>query len=143
LSDDASVHFNALDGAPGVEARRWMGKFDENVDDETWLKHVLKELKKAKQDKTGYYKVCWSIISKNNPNKFYLHEFKIPFEITLNPIRPFAKGFPMSALQIDPKTKKPYMEKTISQRCEDIRKEFYKFIRHIIKEEKQCCLIKQ
>ena len=142
LGDDASVHFNALNGAPGVEARRWMGKFDENVDDNTWLKHVLSELKKSKKDNTGYFKACWTIFSKNNPNKFYLHEFKIPFEITLNPIVPFVKGFPVSALQLDPITKKPYMNKTIKHRCDDIRYEFHQFIRKVIEEEKEDLLIR-
>lgn len=128
LSDDAGICFDALNGEPGLEARRWMGYFSDDVEDEIWLKHVISQIKKTKGPLTGYIDACWAIYDK----KICTKKIKIPFEITLKPIRPYPKGWPLAALQIDPASKKPLFKQNIEERLSEIREEFHDFIKKIL-----------
>ena len=124
LSDDAGIYFDALGNKPGLEARRWMGHFSEDVSDEEWLLHVTNELKSYKTN-TGYIKACWCIYS----DRIYTKEIKINFEYTTNPMKGYTKGFPLSALLIDKKTKEPLYNKDITTRCDELRDQFREFLK--------------
>jgi XTP/dITP diphosphohydrolase len=127
LSDDAGISIDVLNGKPGVEARRWMGYFKDNVDDETWLKHVLLELKKFKEPILGHIDACWVIYD----DKIYYKNIKIPFKISLKPYRPYLKGWPLSAIQINLKTNQPMFLDGIDERLNEIRDDFKNFIKNV------------
>ncbi len=44
LADDAGLEIDALNGEPGVKARRWGGLFSDTVSDEEWLSYLLKRM---------------------------------------------------------------------------------------------------
>jgi inosine/xanthosine triphosphate pyrophosphatase family protein len=45
LGDDAGVAIDALDGAPGVMARRWGGLLPDSVSDEDWIDFLWRRLR--------------------------------------------------------------------------------------------------
>ena len=92
----------------GVKARRWNGLFKETVDDETWLAHLLKQMQGVPFEKrTGRTIAYWALVSEKGE---FTKEIIKPFVLLEKPIRPYIKGFPLSALHYDAILKKPLME---------------------------------
>jgi len=129
FADDASIHFDALGGQPGLEVRRWMGRFPDTVADEVWLDFVIGELKKSKGAKTGKIQATWVLYT----DTIHTKAIEIPFDVSLEPHRPYVPGFPLSAITMHPITKIPYSDNDIEQRCKDIRSDFRDFVRTVFK----------
>lgn len=44
FADDAGMEVDALNGEPGVQTRRWNGKFSNDISDQEWLDYLLNRL---------------------------------------------------------------------------------------------------
>lgn len=116
FGDDAGLEIDALDGEPGVQARRWNGVFDEHVDDPTWLNYLLTRLKDVPEGmRTAAFVAGWALIDPSGCA--YLHEVRAPFEIATHPIRPISPGSPITAVRLGP-------ENDLTRRQAEIRAEW-------------------
>ena len=98
--DDVGLEIEALNGEPGVEARRWNGVFKDNVDDEIWLEYLLKRMEGIPLEKrTGKFVSGWAIVDSEGVE--YTKKFENRFLILEKPLRPYIKGWPMSGVQYD------------------------------------------
>jgi len=101
FADDAGLEIDALDGEPGVQARRWNGAFRDDVDDQTWLDYLLARMEGVPPGKrTAAFVAGWVLIDPGE--NVYTREVRAPFEIATHPIRPIAPGSPITAVRISP-----------------------------------------
>lgn len=115
FADDAGLEIDALNGEPGLQARRWGGKFADDVDDQTWLDYLLERMRGVPPgQRTARFISGWALITPNHVE--HLHTAEWPFEIALQPVRSMHPGSPISAVWIGPPD-------DLSRRREDIRQE--------------------
>lgn len=101
FGDDAGVEIDALNGEPGLKARRWNGIFEDSVDDETWLNYLLERMKDIPYEKrTGKFISGWAFVNSDGTENA-IENISSKFLILENPIRPYGKGWPMEAVQFD------------------------------------------
>ena len=101
FGDDAAVVIDALNGEPGVKARRWNGVFDDTVDDETWLNYLLERMKDVKAEKrTGNYISGWAFVNSDGTENV-IENVSSKFLLLEEPVKPYGKGWPMEAVQFD------------------------------------------
>jgi XTP/dITP diphosphohydrolase len=101
FGDDAGLEIDALDGEPGVQARRWNGTFPADVDDQTWLNYLLERMKDIpKGERSAAFVAGWALL--DPAGSVYTREVRAPFEIATYPIRPISPGSPISAVRIGP-----------------------------------------
>ncbi len=99
FGDDAGLEIDALGGEPGVQARRWNGVFDDDVDDQTWLDYLLDRMRDIPPGKrTAAFVAGWVLI--DPAGVAHTREVRAPFEIATHPIRPIAPGSPITAVRI-------------------------------------------
>lgn len=101
FGDDAGLEIDALGGEPGVQARRWNGVFEEDVDDQTWLDYLLERMVSVPPGaRTAAFVAGWVLVDPDgNP---YCREIRAPFEISAQPIRPISPGSPITAVRLGP-----------------------------------------
>ncbi len=101
FGDDAGLEIDALDGEPGLQARRWNGLFPDDVDDETWLAYLLKRLEGVPfEQRTARYVAAWAILTPDGGE--HVRRFYRPIHIAEAPVRPIERGAPMSAVAVPP-----------------------------------------
>lgn len=101
FGDDAGLEIDALDGEPGVQARRWNGMFDENVDDQTWLDYLLQRMASVPPGaRTAAFVAGWVLVAPDGCS--YCREIRAPFEIAPQPFRPISPGSPITAVRVGP-----------------------------------------
>ena len=101
FADDAGLEIDALNGEPGLQARRWGGIFPDDVDDQTWLDYLLYRMEGIPPgQRTARFTSGWALIAPDNSE--YLHTMEWPFEIALHPVRAIHPGSPISAVRIGP-----------------------------------------
>ena len=101
FGDDAGLEIGALDGEPGVRARRWNGVFPEEVDDQTWLDYLLYRMKDIPKGKrSAAFVAGWVLL--DPAGGVHTREVRAPFEIAEQPIRPISPGSPITAVRIGP-----------------------------------------
>jgi len=99
FADDAGMEVDALNGEPGVQTRRWNGRFTDEVSDEEWLAYLLQRLKGVPQAaRTARFVTGWALIGPNGERA--VKRVITPFLIADAPIFPMQPGWPMSAVQI-------------------------------------------
>ncbi len=112
---DAGLEIDALNGEPGVMARRWGGRFPDDVDDETWLDYCLERMKKVPPElRTGSHVIARVIIAPDGSE--HVQTVRHFFRIATEQIRPIPPGAPLSAAKIGP-------ENAIEARSEGIFQE--------------------
>ena len=103
FGDDAGLEIDALHGEPGIQARRWNGRFADHVDDETWLAYLLKRMQGIPlPERTARYVAAWVLLTPDG--QAHVHRIQIPFQIAERPVRPIRPGSPLSAVEIGPGT---------------------------------------
>jgi XTP/dITP diphosphohydrolase len=101
FADDAGLEIEALNGEPGLQARRWGGLFPDQVDDRTWLDYLLERMKDVPEGKrTARFSSGWVLIAPDGSE--HTHTAYWPFEIALQPIRPMQVGSPISSVRVGP-----------------------------------------
>jgi len=116
FGDDAGLKIDALNGEPGVEARRWGGRFADDVDDQTWLNYLLERMRNVPPgQRTARFVVAWALIAPDGSE--HVRNVSFPFRIATRQIRPISPGAPTSAVMLGP-------EKIVEARSEEISREF-------------------
>jgi non-canonical purine NTP pyrophosphatase (RdgB/HAM1 family) len=116
FADDAGLEIDALNGEPGLQARRWGGVFTDAVDDQTWLDHLLARMQAVPPDqRTARFISGWALITPDGAE--YVHAMNWPFKIATQPLRPMHPGSPISAVRVGPPD-------DLSRRQAEIRQEW-------------------
>lgn len=116
FADDAGLEIDALDGQPGIRARRWDGRFADDVDDETWLDYLMERMAGVPlAQRTARFFAAWVLISPNRAE--HIRHVTVPFTIATDRIRPISPGSPLSAVIADP-------ERDVETRSREIFDEF-------------------
>jgi inosine/xanthosine triphosphate pyrophosphatase family protein len=98
---DAGLEIDALNGEPGLMARRWGGRFPDDVDDETWLDYFLERMKGVPPElRTGNHVIARVIIAPDGSE--HVQTVRHFFRIATEQIRPISPGAPLSAAKIGP-----------------------------------------
>lgn len=101
LGDDAGLQIDALNGEPGVQTRRWNGRFADDVADEVWRDYVLERMRGVPpEQRTARYVSAWALITPDG--REFVRRFVRPFRFADRPQRPMTPGAPMSSLEIYP-----------------------------------------
>lgn len=101
FGDDAGLEIEALDGEPGVQARRWDGVFTDEVDDQTWLDYLLFRMRDIPAGRrTAAFVAGWALV--DPMGEIHTREVLAPFEIATEPIRPISPGSPITAVRLGP-----------------------------------------
>jgi len=99
FGDDAGLEIDALDGEPGVQVRRWNGRFGDDVPDGVWLGYLLERLRGVPLERrTARWVASWAIVAPDGSE--HVHTLTMPFQIAERPVRPMLPGWPMSAVRI-------------------------------------------
>ncbi len=116
FGDDAGLEIEALDGEPGVQARRWNGVFSDDVDDQTWLDYLLDRMKDVPPGKrTAAFVAGWALL--DPAGGVHTREVRAPFEIATHTIRPISPGSPITAVRMG-------TQSDLSRRQAEIRAEW-------------------
>jgi XTP/dITP diphosphohydrolase len=101
FADDAGLEIDALGGEPGVQARRWGGRFPDDVDDQTWLDYLLERMRNVPLGRrSARFVAGWAFITPEGST--YTRQVYAPFEIATRPIRAISPGSPITAVRIGP-----------------------------------------
>ena len=99
LGDDAGLEIDALGGEPGVQTRRWNGRFADDVPDEVWRDYLLERMRGVPlAERTARYVSAWAVLSPDG--REHVRRFIRPFRFSDRPQRPITPGAPMSSLEI-------------------------------------------
>jgi len=116
FGDDAGMEVDALDGEPGVQARRWGGHFPDTVSDETWLDYLLERLEGIPlAQRTARYVAAWVLIAPDGTE--HIRNVYHEFTIAEQRLRPIIPGSPMSAVEL-------HYEEHLARRQEHIATEW-------------------
>jgi XTP/dITP diphosphohydrolase len=113
FADDAGLEIDALDGEPGVQVRRWNGRFPDDVDDDTWLAYLLHRLDGVPlPERSARWVAAWVVITPNGTEhlRHVTHEFTIAEQL----VRPILPGSPMSAVELHPRDHLAYRQAWIA-----------------------------
>lgn len=99
FADDTGLEIKALNGEPGVQTRRWGGKFPNNIDEKVWLDYLLERMKGVPaNERTAEFVDGWALIEPNGTP--HTRELRAAFELATEPIRPLVPGSPVMAVAI-------------------------------------------
>lgn len=127
ISDDGGIEIDALDGAPGIKSKRWVGKdsTDEKIVD--YMKKVAKTL--PENNRKAYFKTVVSLVLPNG--KVYSEAGEIKGIIAKKPLLKILKGYPYRSFFYLPKIKKYYHESDLSEEEEKLYNHRYKAIQKL------------
>lgn len=101
LGDDAGFCIDALNGEPGVMARRWGGQLPDTVSDEDWLAFYQKKVEPIRNEIfSGSFPFSRAVVFPDG--KTYVQNGKIEILLVKTPRRPFKAGFPVSSVHVFP-----------------------------------------
>ncbi len=99
FADDAGLQIDALSGEPGVQTRRWNGRFDDAADDDQWLQYLLRRLEGVPlEQRTARFTSGWALLGPGGEEG--VRRLLTPFSIALEPVRAMKAGFPLSAVAV-------------------------------------------
>jgi len=101
LADDAGFCIDALNGEPGVMARRWGGQLPDTVSDEDWLDFFMKRVAPIPNPIFGgSFPFSRAVVFPDG--KTFIQNDKIEILLVKTPRRPFKAGFPVSSVHVFP-----------------------------------------
>ncbi len=99
FGDDAGLEIDALNGEPGVQTRRWNGRFPDSISDEDWLNYLLERMQGVPlAERTARFVSGWALVGPDGQEG--TKRIFTPFTIAEERIRPMTPGFPMSAVSL-------------------------------------------
>lgn len=122
IGDDSGIEFDFLNGEPGVKARRWMGRFSDNVSDEEWLDYLMLRIKEVSGDKFGKIRASWALVSSKGE---FVKDIILPFKVYDKTFREKVKGDPLFSIAVD--IDKNGNEITKEDKFKILKKEFVKW----------------
>ena len=101
LADDSGFAIDALNGEPGIMARRWGGVLPDTVSDEEWLWFYLNKTKDIREELIkACFPFCRAIVFPDG--RSFVQNDKIDFFLSKKPRRPYPPGWPITSLRIFP-----------------------------------------
>lgn len=116
LSDDGGLEISALNGEPGINSKRWLGKDSAEQD---IIAHMTKvAIKLPENNRKAFFKV---VLSLGLPNgKVWSVDGKIEGIIAEKPYLKILKGYPYRSFFYLPRIKKYYHEKELTEKEQKI-----------------------
>ncbi|MCY0886866.1 MAG: hypothetical protein OWQ59_00180 [Alicyclobacillaceae bacterium] len=100
LADDTGLFIEALDGFPGVQARRFHGELSDDVSDEEWLAHFLERTKHIPDEqRIATFVTGWCVV--NEEGCPFYHQVRRSFTFARQPIRPGLSGWPLQSVVLE------------------------------------------
>jgi XTP/dITP diphosphohydrolase len=128
ISDDGGIEIDALNGAPGVRSRRWLGY---EATDEELINHMLKVSKALPE--TNRRATFRTVVSFALPNgKIWSVEGKVDGVIAKKPLLKILKGYPYRSFFFLPKVNKFYHESELSKKEQKLYNHRYKAVRKLL-----------
>ncbi|MEK7559157.1 MAG: non-canonical purine NTP pyrophosphatase [Patescibacteria group bacterium] len=124
ISDDGGVEIDALDGAPGIKSKRWVGKDSTDEKIVIHMKKVAKDL--PENNRKAYFKTVVSLALPDG--KVFSTTGEIEGIIARKPLVKILKGYPYRSFFYLPKIKKYYHENDLSEEEEKLYNHRYKAI---------------
>jgi len=116
VSDDGGLEISALNGAPGVRSRRWLGyeaKDEELVD---YMKKVAREL--PDDNRVAFFKTVVSFALPDG--RVWSEKGEVKGEIAKKPMMRLLRGYPYRSFFFLPEIEKFYHEDQLSEKEEDV-----------------------
>jgi XTP/dITP diphosphohydrolase len=130
FADDAGMYIEALGGEPGVQVRRWGGRFLDDISDKEWLDYFLDRMKDvSSENRKGKFKVVRAIVTPDGRN--FIMKRDRDFRILEKPDwKSYKKGWPMSSMVDKPLTTMPddeikFLEKENLEELKNIINQIY------------------
>lgn len=99
FGDDIGLEVKALNGEPGVQSRRWAGRFPNDVDDQVWLDYLLDRLQNVPpEERIAEFVDGWALIDPNG--EAHTCVLRAAFEIATEPLRPLVPGSAVMSVAI-------------------------------------------
>jgi XTP/dITP diphosphohydrolase len=128
ISDDGGIEIDALNGAPGVRSRRWLGY---EATDEELINHMLKVSKELPE--SNRRATFRTVVSFALPNgKIWSVEGKVDGVIAKKPLLKILKGYPYRSFFFLPKVNKFYHESELSKKEQKLYNHRYKAVRKLL-----------
>jgi XTP/dITP diphosphohydrolase len=106
IGDDGGLMIDALDGAPGVKSRRWLGY---RMTDEEMIQSVIEKMKDVPEGKRTCHLVGIIALAMSN-GKVYTQWAQIDGIVAQTPTNKRVEGFPYRSFFYLPQFKKFYLE---------------------------------
>lgn len=128
IADDGGIEIAALDGAPGIKSRRWLGY---EATDEELVNHMLKIAKELPKDNRKA--TFRTVVSFALPNgKVWSVEGKVEGIISEKPLLKILKGYPYRSFFFIPKINKFYHESELSKNEQRLYNHRYKAVQKLL-----------
>jgi XTP/dITP diphosphohydrolase len=99
FGDDTGLEIKALNGEPGVQSRRWGGKFPNNVDEQVWLNYLLERMQGIPpEERVAEFVDGWALITPDGST--FTHVSRAAFTIAKEPLAPIVPGSPVMSVAI-------------------------------------------
>jgi XTP/dITP diphosphohydrolase len=126
IADDGGIEILALDGAPGIKSKRWLGKDSTEQD---IIKHMVKVAKKLSNNRKAFFK---TVISFAMPTgAIWSINGEVEGIIAEKPYLKLLKGYPYRSFFYLPKIKKYYHEDQLTKEEQRMYNHRYKAIENL------------
>lgn len=128
ISDDGGIEISALNGAPGLHSKRWIGN---NATDEDLISHMKKvALELPEDNRNAWFRTVMTFMT---PNGVVVQEKgEVKGEIARKPLLKLLKGYPYRSFFFLPEINKYYHENELSDKEVKKYNHRYKAIQKII-----------
>jgi len=128
ISDDGGLEIEALDNAPGVHSRRWIGK---DATEKDLIEHMRKVAKKLPgNNRTAWFRTVITFISPSG--KILQQKGEVKGVIAKKPFLKLLKGYPYRSFFFIPEINKYYHENELTEGEMRLYNHRYKAIQKII-----------
>ena len=128
IADDGGIEIDALNGAPGIKSRRWLGY---EASDEEIVKHMLKISRELPENNRKA--IFRTIVSFAMPRgRVWSVEGKVEGIIAKKPLLKILKGYPYRSFFFIPKINKFYHESELSKEEERLYNHRYKAVQKLL-----------
>jgi XTP/dITP diphosphohydrolase len=99
FGDDSGLEIKALNGEPGVQQRRWGGKFPDDVDEQVWLDYLLERMRGIPpEERVAELVDGWALITPDGTE--HTHVGRGEFTIAEEQLGPVVPGSPIMSVAI-------------------------------------------